>query len=336
MDAPLRSIHVVAGLIRDARGRILLARRTEGRDLAGLWEFPGGKREPGETSEQALVRELREELGIEVEAGESLIEVPQQYPDKRLRLEVRTVPRWKGTPRGREGQALTWVAPERLGRYSMPPADRPVVGMLHQPALYLVTPEPGDDRGAWLAALDTALARGYARVQLRARTLAAEHGPAWRALAEAAVARCREAGAEVLVNRDIALAASLGAGVQLGSEQLATLAERPLPAGVPVGASCHGLEDLQAAQALGCDFAVLGPVRETATHPGAAGLGWERFERLREQVSLPIYAIGGLAASDLAEARRHGAQGIAAIRDFWPVPVQDAAPRAVAGDARVS
>lgn len=138
MTPPLRSIHVVAAVITDARGRILLNRRNGTSDMAGLWEFPGGKREPGETSEQALARELHEELGIEAEVGDWLMEVPQLYPDKRLRLEVRLVQRWKGSARGREGQAITWVAPDRLGRYSMPPADLPVVAALRQADRYLV------------------------------------------------------------------------------------------------------------------------------------------------------------------------------------------------------
>jgi len=315
MDTPLRSIHVVAGVITDVRGRVLLARRGEDSDLAGLWEFPGGKREPGETSEAALVRELQEELGIDAEVGDALIEVPQEYPGKRLRLEVRAIRRWKGNPRGREGQALTWVTPERLSRYSMPSADVPVVGALRQPDRYLVTPEPGEDVAAWHHSLEQALDGGIRRIQLRARSLA---DGARAALARTVADTCRQAGAELLLNRDIALAAELGTGVQLGSEQLAALDARPLPAGQPVGASCHDLADLRQAQALGCDFAVLGPVHETATHPGAPTLGWHGFVALREQVALPIYAIGGLTLADLPAARGHGAQGIAAIRSLWP------------------
>ena len=165
MTSPSRSIHVVAAVITDARGRILLNRRTGDSDMAGLWEFPGGKREPGETSEQALIRELHEELGIEAEIGEWVIDVPQIYPDKRLRLEVRLVQRWKGSARGREGQAITWVAPDRLGRYSMPPADLPVVAALrhYRRGLIRVAPEaarlrvtgafPLDDVDAALTAL---------------------------------------------------------------------------------------------------------------------------------------------------------------------------------------
>src|SRR3954463_5194416 len=93
-------VDVVAGVIQDARGRILLARRTAGRDLAGLWEFPGGKREPGESPEAALMRELQEELGVDVDLGAPLICVPHAYPHKRLRLDVRRIAAWHGTPKG--------------------------------------------------------------------------------------------------------------------------------------------------------------------------------------------------------------------------------------------
>ncbi|MCL7715621.1 Nudix family hydrolase [Stenotrophomonas mori] len=312
MTCSLRSIHVVAAVITDARGRILLNRRTGNSDMAGLWEFPGGKREAGETSEQALARELHEELGIQAEIGDWMMEVPQRYPDKRLRLEVRKVERWSGTARGREGQAITWVAPDKLARYSMPPADLPVVAAMRQADRYLVTPEPVAGAEAWLEQLATAVAGGVRRVHLRT-PLAAERA----ALARMAVARLGRS-TELLLNRDIALARELGVGVHLGSEQLQQVQQRPLPASVPVAASCHDLAQLQAAQRLGCDFAVLGPVRPTASHPGAPALGWEAFEQLREQVSLPIYAIGGLAAADIATARGHGAQGVAAIRALWP------------------
>ncbi len=313
MTSPSRSIHVVAAVITDVRGRILLNRRSGDSDMAGLWEFPGGKREPGETSEQALARELYEELGIEAEVGEWLMDVPQVYPDKRLRLEVRRVHSWKGVARGREGQAITWVAADKLSRYSMPPADLPVVAALRQPDCYLVTPEPAADASdQWLDALQSAPGNGIRRVQLRTPRFAGR-----AELARQAVERLGT-GIEILLNRDIALARELAVGVHLGAEQLAQLSHRPLPAHLPVGASCHDLQQLRAAQQLGCDFAVLGPVQATASHPGVAGIGWPEFERLREQVSLPIYAIGGLGVADVGVARGHGGQGIAAIRALWP------------------
>ena len=310
---PKRHIHVVAGVITDARGRFLLNRREGSRDLVGLWEFPGGKREPGETSEQALVRELREELGIETGSiGPVLIQVPQNYPDKTLVLEVRRVLSHGGRPRGHEGQAITWVTAEKLSRYSMPPADLPVVAALLQPDTYLITPSPGQDAAGWLQALDLAVTQGIERVQLRLP----QDLPGREALTRQAVAlvgnRC-----QILINRDIDLARQLGTGVHLGSEQLAGLAERPDVPGL-VAASCHDAAQLAAAQTLGCDFAVLGPVRPTASHPGGEVLGWEGFAALRADCSLPLYALGGLDRGDLRTARDHGAQGVAAIAGLWP------------------
>jgi len=311
----MTATHVVAGVITDARGRILLARRTDGRDLAGLWEFPGGKVEPGETPEAALARELREELGIDVCVGDAVIDVPQQYPHKRLRLDVRRIASWQGTARGLEGQALAWVPPERLSRYPMPPADRPVVAALLQADRYLVTPEPADSEAAWLSTLEAALDAGVRLVQFRVRD--GDDARRQRLLAQA-VALATSAGAQLLVNGDAALAKTFGIGLHLRAAQLRALAQRPIDAGLPLAASCHDAEELRLADELGCDFAVLGSVATTPSHPGQAGIGWDGFARLRETASLPIYAIGGLAPDDIATARAHGAQGIAAIRSLWP------------------
>ncbi len=309
-------VEVVAGVLQDASGRILLARRTEGRDLAGLWEFPGGKVEPGETPEASLVRELHEELGVEVEVGAPLIRVPQQYPHKRLRLDVRRIASWRGTPKGREGQALAWVPQQKLSSYAMPSADRPVVAALLQPHRYLITPVPDDD-ARWLSTLQLAIDRGAERVQLRASP--AIDPARWRGLVLAARTQCRIAEVDVLLNGDIELARELGLGVHLRSAQLRELEQRPLGDDVLVAASCHDLEELRRAeQQLRCDFAVLGPLQPTPTHPEATGIGWNAFAAMREHVSLPIYAIGGMTDADTVSARAHGAQGIAAIRALWP------------------
>lgn len=310
--------HVVAGVIRDALGRILLARRTEGRDLAGLWEFPGGKVEPGESPQAALARELHEELGIHARVGPAVIRVPQQYPGKRLVLDVRVIEGYTGTPKGLDGQALAWAPPHKLADYPMPPADRPVVAALLQADRYLVTPAPGDSDAAWLSGLERALADGVQRVQLRAPGIDPMR---WAGLVERATARCRDAGAQVLVNGEPGLAAKHGIGLHLQARHL----HADMPASWQqrdrrelLAASCHDAADLLRAQALGCDFVALGHVQATPTHAGAPGIGWPAFARLRETVSLPIYAIGGLGMQDLTVAREHGAQGIAAIRGLWP------------------
>ena len=308
-------VHVVAAVLRDARGRVLLARRTAGRDLAGAWEFPGGKVEPGETALQALDRELQEELGIRVLAAQPLISVPQAYPGKRIVLDVHTVSAFEGTPRGLERQALAWAPQEKLASYPMPPADRPVVAALTAPDRYLVSPETIEP-AAFLARLDQALASGVRRVQLRVRGLAP--GP-MASLARDAAARCRVHGADLLVNGEPGLAAELGLGLHLRASELMALSALPaVAAGQRLAASCHDAAELGQAEALGIHFAVLGPVRSTQTHPGAAPMGWDRFSLLREGVSLPLYAIGGMKPADIATARRHGGQGVAGIRGLWP------------------
>lgn len=319
MTEGTRFIQVVAAVITDARGRVLLSRRKEDSELAGLWEFPGGKIDPGESAEQALRRELQEEIGIEAVVGEPLIKVPQQYPSKRLTLDVRHVREFEGNARGREGQALMWVAPDKLSQYSMPNADLPVVAALTQPSFYAITrdmPEPFDaiSMERWICRAQELVESGHTRVQLRSPKVPAE---IFEHAVTSLLQRVVGAECEFLINRDIALAQKLGLGVHLNAAQLHQLSARPeLFDGAPVAASCHNHADLERAQMLGCDFTVLSPVRETQSHPDAIPIGWEGFSALRESVALPIYALGGLSTLDLDDARQHGAQGVSAIRGF--------------------
>ena len=123
-------MHVMAGVLCDAHGRVLLAQRPAGKHLAGLWEFPGGKREPGESPHAALLRELREELGIELQRAQPLLQVPWQYGERRLLLDAWLVDQWRGTPQSLEGQALQWLAPAQVDATLLTPADRPILSAL--------------------------------------------------------------------------------------------------------------------------------------------------------------------------------------------------------------
>ena len=131
-EANLRLVLVSAVALVDADGRILLAQRPAGKPLAGLWEFPGGKVNPGETPEIALIRELGEELGIDVAASclAPFTFASYTYPDFHLLMPLYICRKWSGTPIAREGQRLAWVRPARLGDYPKPPADPPLVAML--------------------------------------------------------------------------------------------------------------------------------------------------------------------------------------------------------------
>jgi 8-oxo-dGTP diphosphatase len=127
-----RLLLVAAVALVDADGRVLLAQRPEGKSMAGLWEFPGGKVNPGETPETALIRELGEELGIDVAASclAPLTFASHSYPGFHLLMPLYVCRKWSGTPVAREGQRLAWVRPARLGDYPMPPADTPLIATL--------------------------------------------------------------------------------------------------------------------------------------------------------------------------------------------------------------
>ena len=128
----MKIVHVSAVALIDVDGRILLTQRPEGKSMAGLWEFPGGKIEAGETPEQALIRELDEELGINTWASclAPLTFASHSYEDFHLVMPLFACRKWEGIPYGKEGQNLKWVRPNQLRDYPMPPADEPIIPIL--------------------------------------------------------------------------------------------------------------------------------------------------------------------------------------------------------------
>jgi len=128
----VKVVLVSAVALIDPDGRVLLAQRPEGKSMAGLWEFPGGKVEPGETPEAALVRELHEELGIDTWSSclAPLTFASHSYDDFHLLMPLFACRRWNGIPHSKEGQALAWVAPNKLRDYPMPEADIPLIPVL--------------------------------------------------------------------------------------------------------------------------------------------------------------------------------------------------------------
>jgi 8-oxo-dGTP diphosphatase len=124
-------VRVAAAVLFDAGGRVLIARRPEGKHMAGFWEFPGGKLDAGETAEQALARELREELGIQLQRCHPLLQLRHDYADRVIELEVFVVDDYRGEPASREAQALKWVGPAELAAQALLPADRPIIDALN-------------------------------------------------------------------------------------------------------------------------------------------------------------------------------------------------------------
>jgi len=312
----MQQIHVAAGAIENENGGILVTRRPDHVHQGGLWEFPGGKLELGETAVEGLRRELHEELGIRVLETRPLIRIHHDYGDRHVLLDVHRVRAFLGEPQGREGQPLAWVDPQDMDPRTFPAADRPIITALRLPALHLITGEDPRDANAFLGRLQGALDAGVRLVQLRAHDLTDE---AYARLAEKSFELCDRYRARLLLNRGPELAAGLpGHGLHLTAARLAGLSERPVGRTRLIGASCHGADDLLRAELLGLDYALLSPVKATASHPNARPMGWDHFAELVDRAALPVYALGGLITEDLDEAIEHGAQGIAAIHGLWP------------------
>jgi len=297
----------------DGAMEFLLGQRAPGTFYPGFWEFPGGKVEPGETPHAALVRELHEELGIEVLRADPWLRRQHVYEHAHVRLNFFRVREWRGELHDHVHSALAWQRADGLTVAPMLPANAPVLAALALPAFYAISHAAEIGVDAQLLALARALEGGLKLVQLREPGLDAARRAAF---VHAAVDLCHQYGARVLVNGDVALAQAAGAdGVHLPATQLARQTLRPeFPL---VAASCHSAAELERAGQLGCDFAVFGPVRETASHPGLAGIGWDGFAAALGVPPLPTFALGGLSRVDLDPARRNAAHGIAAIRGAW-------------------
>ncbi|GHD77731.1 hypothetical protein GCM10011419_18880 [Vogesella fluminis] len=306
-------ISVVAGALMRADGSFMLGSRPAGKPYAGYWEFPGGKVEPGETPLAALVREFREEMGIEVSHATPWLTRIHHYEHASVHLRFFRIWAWQGTPQPHEGQSFAWQTPGHHSVTPMLPANDPVLRSLQLPDVLQISCVSECGRDHTLEVLAQRDNPGWVMVRepQKSREQLADF------VAEVAdIVHPR--GGKLLVNTDPAWIRGWPVdGLHLSGQRLAALDERP-PHLAWVGASAHSSAELARAAALGLDYALLGHVQPTASHPQQATLGWNGFARLlQNEIPLPVFAIGGLQAADLDTARTHGAHGIALMRGAW-------------------
>lgn len=318
--------HAAVGVIKREDGCVLLAERPVGKPWAGYWEFPGGKVEEGETPQQALKRELQEELGIEVTLLYPWLtrsfDYPAKYdakgqlesPAKTVKLHFFIVTKWNGEPHGLENQQLIWQLPESIEVSPMLPANAPIFAALNLPSYYAISnlSELGED--LFFERLQISLDNGLKILQLREGQLSTE---AFEAFAERVIKLATPHGAKVLINSSHKSAFSLlhVAGIHFSAADLMQLQSKPSE--MICGASCHNDKELAYAAALGLDYVMLSPVKATRSHPEDVPLGWANFSGLIDDYALPVYALGGMLPVDMHEAKSHGAHGIAMLRSAW-------------------
>ncbi len=313
---------MVVGVLTDDHGRVVIAQRVDG-PFRGLWEFPGGKIEPGETPGAALTRELYEELGVRIGDTSPLIRITHRYPDRVVTLDTYVVEHHDGVITGAEGQRIKWVAPADLFDEALLPADGPLTMAINLPHRYLITPDVPVDASAaqerqFLDTLMASLDDERTLVCLRCPTI--DIG-AYASLARLVCAQCASRGVSVMLHGyadTVPLARDIGAaGVHLRADVMTALERRPIDRDLWLACSASNAAELRHAQALDADFAILGPVANSPMRTGRGALGWQTFRELVADAALPVFAFGGMNPDDVHQARAAGAQGIAAIRGLY-------------------
>ncbi|MBV8033274.1 MAG: Nudix family hydrolase, partial [Betaproteobacteria bacterium] len=226
------------------------------------------------------------------------------YPHATVRLNFRRVFEWEGDIHPRENQAVAWQNVGTPMREPMLPANAPILASLGLPVEYAVT----DSTRFGLAQIEKRLRAGLKLLQVREPSL---DEAARAAFTRKVIELAHRHGCKVMVKTPFAGAD----GVHYTASELVRITSRP--EGLLAAASCHSREELERAMVLGLDFAVLGPVKPTPSHPGRSPLGWESFSRIVAGSTLPVYAIGGLSAEDLRTAWEAGAHGVALLSAAW-------------------
>ena len=252
-------LNVVAAVIHNPQGQILIAQRPVHKHQGGLWEFAGGKIDDGETAAQALVRELQEELGITATQYRPLLTVEHHYPDKSVRLQIFRVTAFDGEAHGAEGQPTLWVNPQDLENYPFPAANTPIIKAAVLPDVYYITPEPHEVGGDLLVWLQARLQAGMWLV-LRAKFLSKNE---YLTLAQQVAALCQQRQASLLLHHHVDLLDHVptAIGVHIPFVLAATLTKTHIKDKYLV-ISTHNVEELEQAWQWSADFVTLSPVQQ--------------------------------------------------------------------------
>ncbi len=313
-------LDIAVGVVKNTDGQILIAKRPKGKDFADFWEFPGGKIETEENVWQALQREFKEEVNLQLISGRELIQIPWDYPGKQVLLHVYLVDQFDGLAEGQEGQELKWIDIRDLQNYIFPPANKAIVNSLKLPNCILITGEE-IETDIFEKKINTAVKNGINCIVVRADSLSKDQYcnriTCTRAL-EKGIPEVKFIYSTQMLPLDTLV--KLGVkNVHLKSALLdQVLSESQLEAFEFVSAAVHNSAELARANALNLDLVFCSPISNTLSHPNAKPLGWAGLKKITYQAKMPVFALGGVSLSDLEMAHSAGAQGVAGISAFWP------------------
>lgn len=310
----MEPIHVVAAVIR-SHGKVLLAKRAKHKHQGGLWEFPGGKIECHENAEQALKRELKEELAIDVMVATPLFQTDHQYPEYAVHLDIWEVTEFEGEARGAEGQDIIWVNPRHLLQYKFPAANTAIVTAARLPRQYLMIPESLEPL-EMISGVRRAVEQGIKLICLAAPPT---FDAAYRDMAVDLVGVCAAKAQLMLSGAFEWLGDFPVAGWHVSAKQLKELAAkgRPLADNRLLAASCHCQEDLELARQFGVDFVTFSPLQTSLTNPEQFSLDWDAVIQLIKTFDRPVYVSDRLDECTMACVQYSYVQGIAGTLGIW-------------------
>ena len=307
----MKIIKAVVGVLRNESGKLLIAKRQNHQFMAGFWELPGGKIEGGETTEETIIRELNEELGIKVNALSLHQTMQHTYTDRLVELCIYNVDQYQNTPLGIEGQQIAWVSIQELHNYQLLPTMKAFIDSITLPNKYWITPSSDHQGEAWMKKFDKKMTQDISLIQLRSKTTLDNHF-----IAELHN-KCQQHNIKLLINTiDKSFNEPYCDGWHMTTNEMLNLKSRPCADDKILGASTHNLNEALKAQAIGADFVVISPVQATQTHPDTIPIGWDAAAEVVEHLNIPVYFLGGMGPGDLDKTTKLGAQGIAGVSAF--------------------
>lgn len=299
-------IQVAIGLIM-YQGKILLGWRDEALHQGGRFEFPGGKIEKDEQPEAAVIREIKEEVGIDVEVIKLFQALIFNYPDRTVHLSF-----YVCQPNAAQLEKIMlpwqWIALDELKNYTFPEANQSIIQRLNWTRYLAVTPLSLEHQQVRCEIDLCYLRLDYQNLQ-SFNPLTFKSQPNVRWIIRSSDFETFQQNHHTLLSQVFAL--------HLSTAQLHQINHLDAFDGFNVIAACHNLDDIAQANHLGCDAILLSPVLPTPSHPDALGMGWTQFKMWASHAHMPVYAMGGIQRGDLELAQAHGAYGVAGISDFW-------------------
>ena len=303
------SIEVVVGIIHNSNNEVFIAKRQKNQFMAGYWELPGGKVEPGEDHLSAIKRELFEETGITVKDCKLVQKIQHIYPEKTINLSVYSVDDYLSEPLGSEGQEITWSSADKFKNFKLLPTMWRIIHKFSLPKFYWITPD-NHQSDIVINECKKQLANGVKFIQLRSKTHL-DH-----TYIKKINRLCKKNQAKLILNTPNKTFNEPCDGWHLTSLELMSLKERPVIEEKLIGASTHNIDEALHAENISADYISLSPIEKTLTHPDSPPLGWEDASGIIEKCNLPVFLLGGMKKNLIEKALSIGAQGVAGIRDI--------------------